>query len=186
MSDGTVHVVGFAGSLRQGSFNRLLLRAARDLAPEGTDVEIADLGQVPLYDYDVEAQGDPEGVAALKRRIAAADAVLITTPEYQHGMPGVLKNALDWVSRPPGRSPLRGKPVSVMGASPGMGGTARAQSQLRLVLGYNTSFVVSQPEVLVANAAERFDDQGRLTDETAATLIRQQLDGLADLVRRIR
>lgn len=186
MADDTISVAGFAGSLRAGSFNRLLLRAAADLAPEGMTIEQLDIGGIPLYDADVEAQGDPPAVATFKQRLAAADAALICTPEYQHSMPGVLKNALDWAARPPGQGVLRGKPVSVMGATPSGSGTARAQSQLRVVLGYNSSFVVAQPEVLLANAAERFDDDGRLTDETTAGFVRQQLENLADLVRRLR
>src|SRR5205814_8833807 len=122
---------GIAGSLRTGSYNRALLRAAQELAPAGLELLTFDLAPIPLYDGDVEAQGDPEPVGALKTAIRDADALLIVTPEYNYGVPGVLKNAIDWASRPPGQSPLNGKPAALMGATPGMTGTARAQLQIR-------------------------------------------------------
>ncbi|WP_255953715.1 NADPH-dependent FMN reductase [Streptomyces odontomachi] len=180
-----LRVLGFAGSLRAGSYNRMLLHAAQKLAPEGMTVEIADLAPIPLFNQDVEQQGDPEPVTAFKQQIMAADALLIVTPEYQHGMPGVLKNALDWASRPSRQSPMQGKPVAIMGASPGMTGTSRAQPQLRQTLTYNGCYAVPQPEVLVSRAHERFDDGGRLTDRTAAGLVRQVLGNLSDLTRRL-
>ncbi|MFF8810934.1 NADPH-dependent FMN reductase [Streptomyces pactum] len=179
-------MLGFAGSLRTGSYNRMLLEAARELAPERMSIGVFDLKDIPLYNYDVEERGDPEPVAAFKRAIADADALLIATPEYQQGIPGVLKNALDWASRPPRSSALQDKPVAIMGATPGMTATARAQVQLRQALAYNSSYTVLQPEVLVGRAHERFDEDGRLTDETAGKLIRQLLLNLADLTRRLR
>ncbi|HWK41182.1 MAG TPA: NAD(P)H-dependent oxidoreductase, partial [Croceibacterium sp.] len=124
----SLRILGIAGSLRAGSLNRALLRAAADLAPAGVTIERFDLMQVPLYNGDVEEAGDPPGVAAFKQAIAAADGVLIATPEYNHGVPGVMKNAIDWASRPPRGAPLGGKPVGLIGASPGMTGTARGQS----------------------------------------------------------
>ena len=127
----TLHVLGFAGSLRQGSYNRALLRAAKELAPEGMVIDIFDLTPIPLYNADVEAKGDPEAVAAFKAAIRRADALLIACPEYNHGVPGVLKNAIDWASRPPRSAALDRKPLALMGASPGMTGSARGQSQLR-------------------------------------------------------
>jgi chromate reductase, NAD(P)H dehydrogenase (quinone) len=185
MGDDVMRVLGFAGSLRTGSYNRMLLNAARETAPEGMSIEVFDLSPIPLYNQDVERRGDPEPVAAFKRAIAAADALLIVTPEYQQGVPGVLKNALDWASRPPGESALQGKPVAIMGATPGMTATARAQVQLRQTLNYNDSHAVLRPEVLISRAYERFDESGRLTDEVAAKLVRQLLAALSDLTRRM-
>ena len=120
---------------------------------------------VPLYNADVEAQGDPEGVAAFKQAIGNADAVLFATPEYNHGVPGVMKNAIDWASRPPQGAPLGGKPVAIIGASPGITGTARGQSQLRQAFEFTNSYAMPQPELLVFKAHEKFDAEGRLTDE---------------------
>jgi chromate reductase, NAD(P)H dehydrogenase (quinone) len=171
-------VLAFAGSLRRGSYNRALLRAAQELAPAGMEITIFDLGKIPLYNHDVEQQGDPEPVKAFKEASRQADAVLIATPEYQHGLPGVLKNALDWASRPPRRSPLKHKPAAIMGASPSQTGTARAQLQLRQTLVYNETYVLMQPEVLVARAQEKFDGEGRLSDEVSRKLIGRLLEGL--------
>lgn len=181
----TLRVLGFAGSLRTGSYNRALLRAAIELAPDDMEIETFDLAPIPLYNQDVEQQGDPEPVAAFKEAIRRSDAVLIVTPEYQRGIPGVLKNAIDWASRPPGQSPLDDKPAAIMGASPGMTGTARAQMQLRKTLAYNRTHAVLQPEVLVANAKDKFDDGGRLTDDTTAKFVRRLLDNLAEWTRRL-
>ena len=127
----TLRILGVAGSLRAGSYNRALLRAAVRLAPEGMEIEVFDLLEVPLYNGDVEAAGDPPGVMGFKQAISAADGVLMVTPEYNHGVPGVMKNAVDWASRPPREAPLEGKPVGLIGASTGITGTARGQSQLR-------------------------------------------------------
>lgn len=181
-----IRVLGFAGSLRSGSYNRALLRAAQELAPEGMTIEITGIGDLPFYNRDVEEEGDPEPVQRFKAAIREADAVLIATPEYQHGLPGVLKNALDWASRPPGDSPLQGKVVGMMGASTSMVGTARAHLQLRQTLTYNQSRMVARPEVLVANAPEKFDEEGRLTDEKAREFIQKHLKALAEKVRRAR
>lgn len=186
MSDDELRVLGFAGSLRTGSYNRMLLQAAQELTPERISISTFDLSPIPLYNYDVEQQGDPDPVAAFKQQIAAAEALLIVTPEYQQGIPGVLKNALDWASRPPGESPMQGKTVAIMGASPGMTATARAQTQLRQVLTYNNCQAVLRPEVLVGRAHEKFDEQGQLNDEVTTKLIRQLLDNLLDLSSRLR
>ena len=134
VSRSTLQVVGIAGSLRAGSHNRTVVRAAAELAPPGLRIVETGIADIPFFDEDVEAEGDPAAVAALKRSVAAADGLIIATPEYEHGVPGVLKNTIDWLSRPPGRGPLLGKPVAVLGASPGMVGTARAQAQLRQTL----------------------------------------------------
>jgi chromate reductase len=180
-----VNVAGFAGSLREGSFNRALLEAAIELAPERMTIEILDISEIPLYNADVEAQGDPEPVAVFKRAIGAADGLLIATPEYNLGVPGVTKNAIDWASRPPRKSVLDGKPVAVMGATPGMGGTARSQSQLRQAFVFTNSYAMPQPEVLVRRASELFDADGRLTDEPTREHLVKFLDAFADWIVRV-
>lgn len=177
MAEPPTRVLAFAGSLRRRSFNRALIEAARELAPTGMEIEPIEIGGLPFYDADVEAEGDPAPVAAYKQAIAAADGVLIATPEYNDGIPGVLTNALDWGSRLPGRSPLAGKPVALMGASPSQVGTARAQLHLRQVLGHIQARLLPPPELLVARAHERFDAELRLTDETTRRV-------MADLLRR--
>src|SRR5258708_1896666 len=178
-----LRVLGFAGSLRRGSLNRGLLRAAQEVAPPGMTIEPYDLGTIPLYNYDLEAGGDPPPVAEFKEAIRRAQALLISTPEYQQGIPGVLKNALDWASRPAGRSAMQGKPVAIMGASPGFTGTARAQTQLRQALTYTRNLVVLQPEVLVCRAHEKFDSEGHLTDARTREFVRKLLDELWALAR---
>lgn len=179
-----MHVLGFAGSLRRGSYNRALIRAARELAPDGMEVEPFDLDGIPLFNQDVEAKGFPDSVRSFHEAIGQADALLIATPEYQHGVTGVLKNAIDWASRPPRKAAILGKPVAIMGATPGMWGTARAQAQLRQALVYNNCPMVLKPEILVANAKERFDEEGLLTHEATRKFIRQLLESLAELTRR--
>jgi chromate reductase len=186
MSADALNVVGIAGSLRRGSFNRALLRAAQDLTPDDLSITIFDLHDVPLYDRDVETQGDPASVTALETAIREADAVLIATPEYQHSLPGVLKNALDWASRPPSDPPLRHKPEAIMGATPGRYGTARAQVDVRKVLAFNAAIVLQRPEAMVANACEAFDDDGRLVDEGAIRFLGEMLENLAAWTRHVR
>ena len=158
-------IVAFAGSLRRNSFNRGLIDAARELAPEGMTIEPIEIGGLPFYNADVEAEGDPPAVATFKTAVGSADGILIATPEYNDGIPAVLANALDWGSRLPGRAPLTGKSVAIMGASPSQIGTARAQLHLRQVLGHVQTRVLPPPELLVARAHERFDAGLRLTDE---------------------
>jgi chromate reductase len=182
----SVRILGFAGSLRQGSYNRALLRAAQGAAPEGMTIEVFDLISVPLYNADVEAGGDPEGVAAFKAAIRAADGVLMVTPEYNHGVPGVMKNAVDWASRPPRDAPLGGKPVGIIGASPGMTGSARGQSQLRQAFEFTNSFCMPQPEVLVFRAHEKFDADGKLTDEATLKYLGGYLVALKAWVLRFK
>jgi chromate reductase, NAD(P)H dehydrogenase (quinone) len=179
-----LRVLGIAGSLRADSYNRKLLQAAQTVAPEQMEIRIYDLHEIPLFNADVEAKGDPAGVTAFKEAIRWADALLIATPEYQHSIPGVLKNALDWGSRPPGKSPLQGKPVAIMGATTGKFGTARAQAALRQVLVYNQMQAVMQPEVLVAGVDKKFNQAGELTDEESLKFIGQLLESLAELTRR--
>jgi chromate reductase len=179
-----LRILGIAGSLRAGSLNRALLRAAVELAPRELEIETFDLDAVPLYNGDVEAAGDPPGVAAFKQAIATADGVLMATPEYNHGVPGVMKNAVDWASRPPGRAPLGGKPVGLIGASPGITGTARGQSQLRQAFEFTNSLCMPQPELLVFKAHDKFDDSGRLTDEATARYLERYLGAFAAWVAR--
>jgi chromate reductase len=184
--DSPLVVCGIAGSLRTGSLNRALLRATRELAPAGMEIRIFDgMADIPLYNQDVEALGDPEPVQALKRAIGEADALLVVTPEYNHGVPGVLKNAIDWASRPAGGSVLARKPAAILGASPGVTGTARAQSQLRQAFVFTNTPVVPQPEILVYRAHEKFDAEGRLTDEKTREFVGKLLNELADWTRRL-
>lgn len=180
-----LRVVGIAGSLRAGSLNRALLRAAQAAAPEGMTIEIFDLLDVPLYNGDVEAAGDPPAVKRLKQSIGASDAVLMVTPEYNHGVPAVMKNSVDWMSRPPGKAVLGGKPVALMGASPGITGTARGQSQLRQAFEFTNSYAMPQPELLVFKAHEKFDAEGRLVDEATAAHLRSFLGAFADWIRML-
>ena len=184
-SQRALEVAGFAGSLRAASFNRSLLRAAVELAPERMTIVIADIAEIPPFNADVEAQGDPEPVAAFKRAIGAADGLLIATPEYNLGVPGVTKNAIDWASRPPRKSVLDGKPVALMGATPGMGGTARGQSQLRQAFVFTNSYAMPQPEVLVRRASELFDAEGRLVDEPTREHLAKFLNAFADWIDRV-
>lgn len=179
-----ISVLSFTGSLRVGSYNEALLRVAAETAPSELAVTIYDLANVPLYNADVEAAGAPSSVAHFKAAIDAADALLIATPEYNHGVPGILKNALDWASRPAGRSPLWQKPVGIIGASRGQTGTARAQSQLRQTFEFTNCFCMSQPELLVSRAHEKFDAVGRITDRALEKRMEEFLNALADWVRQ--
>jgi len=178
---------GLAGSLRKASYNRALLRAALSVAPPGLDIEIFDrLDEIPPYNADVEAAGDPEPVTALKAAIGAADALLVVTPEYNYGVPGVLKNAIDWASRPPNGSVLVGKPVALMGATPGGTGTARAQLALRQSFVFTRSPVLPGPEVLVAQAHEKFAPDGSLRDDATREHVRKLLERLVRWTERVR
>ena len=180
-----MQLLGISGSLRSGSFNTALLRAAQELAPADMKIEIVRLHDIPPYDGDVEAAGDPEPVRALKQAIADADALLIATPEYNRGIPGVLKNAIDWASRPPRHSVLDAKPVALVGASTGIGGTANAQEQLRQALAFPGAQTMPDPHVLVGRARDKFDEGGTLTDETTRRELHQLLVALADWRARV-
>lgn len=169
-------VAAFAGSLRRKSYNRALITAAQQLAPSGLVIEIIEIGDLPFYNADVEAAGDPPSVLAFKSTVQSADGLLIATPEYNDGIPAVLANALDWGSRLPGRAPLSGKPVALMGASPSQIGTARAQLHLRQVLGHVQARVLPPPELLLARAHERFDSELRLTDESTRVVLTSLLE----------
>jgi len=178
-------VLGISGSLRAGSFNTLALKAAQKLAPAGMEIVVADIAAIPMYNDDVRAAGEPQAVAALKARVREADAILLVTPEYNFSIPGVLKNTLDWMSRPPA-PPFDGKPVAIMGASPGPVGTARVQYHLRQVLVFMNTFTVNKPEVFISHCAGKFDAQGELTDETARKLIGELLASLQTLAGRLK
>ena len=181
-----IRVLGVAGSLRLGSLNRALLRAAAKLAPTGMSIDTFDLADVPLYNGDVEAAGDPPGVASFKAEIRAADAVLFVTPEYNHGVPGVMKNAVDWASRPARDAALNGKPVGIIGASPGQTGTARGQSQLRQAFEFTNSYCMPQPEILVFRALEKFDANGELTDAKTIEYLGKYLEALRNWTLRLK
>jgi chromate reductase len=148
-------------------------------------IEILEIGGIPVYNADVEAEGDPAPVAEFKRQVGAADGLLIATPEYNYGVPGVTKNVIDWASRPPRESVLDGKPVAVMGATPGMWGTARGQAQLRQAFTFTNSIAMLKPEILVARAREKFDDQGRLVDETTREFLGKFLVAFAAWIERV-
>ena len=178
-------ILAIAGSLRQGSYNRGLLRAAEELAPNWVEVQFFDIGTLPFFNEDLEAAGDPEAVRRFKEAISNANAVLIATPEYNGAVPGVLANAIDWASRPTGRSVLRNKPVAVMGAVLGKSGSANAQAVLRGVLSRIGAVVVPDPQVLVPYASRLFDEQVNLRDEDTREEIRQLVDAVAHWCRRV-
>lgn len=179
-----VKVVAMVGSLRKGSYNRLTLRAAQELKPADMEIEDFDIAPIPPYNEDLRAQGFPPAVQALRDRIQAADALLFVTPEYNYSIPGVLKNAIDWASRPPERV-FSSKPAAVMGASTSRFGTVRAQYHLRQTGVFLDLHFINKPEVMIAFADKAFDAAGRLTDETARKLIAELLANLADWTRRL-
>lgn len=184
-----VRVLGIAGSLRAGSYNRMLLHAAVELAPSDMHLRLFErVGDLPLYNADIDLPGDAESepVAVLRQSIRAADALLFVTPEYNYGVPGVLKNLIDWASRPPATSSLKGKPAAIMGAATGLVGTARAQLQLRQAFVFTQTHVTTAPEVLVSKAQEKFDANGRLTDEPTREFVRKHLESLVVFARRFR
>jgi chromate reductase len=177
-------VIGISGSLRAGSYNTMALRAAQKLAPAGMEIEIVGIEDIPMYNDDVRAAGEPAAVGALKAKIRAADALLLVTPEFNFSIPGVLKNTLDWLSRPPA-PPFDGKAVAIMGASPGQVGTARVQYHLRQVFVFMNAFVVNKPEVFINHAASKFNAQGELTDAPTAQIIGELLVSLQKFRQRL-
>jgi len=179
-----VRILGIAGSLRRESYNRAALRAATKLVPKGAILETFELDGIPAFNQD-EEQKPPARVRELKRRIREADAILFVTPEYNYSVSGVLKNAIDWASRPHGDSAWNGKPAAIMGASPGAFGSARAQYHLRQILVYLNMFPINQPEVMIAYAMDRFDQEGNLTDVVTKEFIMGLLQSLVDWTRRI-
>jgi chromate reductase len=180
-----IRVVGISGSLRAGSYNSAALRAAVALAPDGMTIETAAIGDLPLYNDDVRAAGYPAAVQRFRDQLSAADAILFVTPEYNYSIPGVLKNAIDWASRPPSQ-PFDNKPVAIMGASGGVLGTARAQYQLRQMLVFLNAFPLNKPEVMIGAAQSKFDEAGTLTDEPTKEFIRTLLVALANWTARLK
>ena len=180
-----MNVIGISGSLRKGSFNTAALRAAQGLAPEGMTIEVAESGDLPLYNDDVRAAGFPPPAERLRAQLAAADAILLVTPEYNYSISGVLKNAIDWASRPPNQ-PFEAKPVAIMGASPGLFGSARAQYHLRQMLIFLNAMPVNRPEVMIGQAQNKFDADGNLTDEPTREFIRKLLVSLRDWTERLK
>jgi len=179
-----VRILGIAGSLRRKSYNRAALRAATELVPEDAMVETFELDGIPGFNQD-EDKDPPTKVAELKRRIREADAILFVTPEYNYSVPGVLKNAIDWASRPYGDNAWDGKPAAIMGASIGTIGTARAQYHLRQIMVFLNMLPINRPEVMIGNASERFDTEGNLTDDATRQFIRHLLQSLVNWTRRI-
>jgi len=184
--DKPIFILGFAGSLRKDSYNKALLRAALKLVPNDAKLEIFDLEGIPPFNQDLEESSMPEKVKEFKAKIRAADAILIATPEYNYSMPGVLKNAIDWASRPYGDNSFEGKPVAIMSASPGALGGARAQYHLRQVLVSLNLHPLNRPEVIVALADEKADEKADLTDEKTREKIGQLLKSLVEWTKRLK
>jgi chromate reductase len=178
-------VLGFAGSLRKDSYNKSLLRAAVDLAPDDMKLETFDLEGIPSFNQDLEMKM-PVKVKEFKAKIRAADAILIVTPEYNYSVPGVLKNAIDWASRPYGDNAFEDKPVAVMSASGGMLGGARAQYHLRQSFVFVNAHLLNRPEVMVTFANEKIDENGKLTDETTRKKVKELLKALVAWTERLR
>ncbi len=178
-------VLGIAGSLRKDSINKSLLKASQQLAPENMEIEIYNLSDIPLYNEDIRIQEEPKSVKDIKERIKLSDGLLIATPEYNYSIPGVLKNAIDWISRPPAASPLNNKPLAIMGATGGISGTVRAQLHLRQVAIFTNMITMNRPEILVQKANEKFDKEGNLTDESTREHVKKFLIAFADWIKRV-
>ena len=177
-------VLGISGSLRRGSYNTAALRAAQTLTPDDMSIEIASIAEIPFYDADVQAEGFPAPVLALGEKIRSANAVLIASPEYNYSIPGVLKNAIDWISRLPD-PPFVGKPIGMLGASQSVLGASRAQYHLRQAFVFLDALPVNKPEVFIAMAQTKFDEAGHLTDEPTRGFIRKHLEALDAWTRRL-
>jgi chromate reductase len=179
-----LRIAGISGSLRQGSYNTAALRALQELAADRLDIDIITLHGIELFNEDVEAQGWPPRVQQLRDRVAPADALIFATPEYNYSIPGVLKNAIDWLSRPEREGPIFNKPAAILGASPSRIGTARAQAHLRQVAYYNGMPLLPTVEILIARAGDKFDDDGKLTDDGTRDYLGQLAEQFADWVER--
>ena len=179
-----IRIFGFAGSLRKDSYNKGILRAAAELLPEDTDLEIFDLEGIPLFSQELELN-PPAKVREFKEKIEAADALLIATPEYNYSIPGVLKNAIDWGSRPYGDSSFDEKPVAIMGASIGSLGSVRAQHHLRQSCVFLNMHLLNKPEVVVGDVNEKFDANGILTDDKTKEIVRSLLVHLVAWAQKI-
>lgn len=178
----TIKIVGFTGSLRKNSFNKAALRAAKELLPDDAELELVDLVGIPFLNEDEEAKGFPPSVAAFREKLAAADCVLISTPEYNYSIPPVLKNALDWASRGD-ELPLSGKPAAILSVSPGMLGGARVQYHLRQVCVALNLLVLNKPEVFIGSAEDKFDEEGRLVDRRSRDMLQRLIKALVQRVR---
>jgi len=177
-------ILGISGSLRKGSYNSGALRAAVELCPDGAEIEVFDIAPIPPFNQD-EDQAPPAIIREFKEKILSADAVLFATPEYNYSVPGVLKNAIDWASRPYGQSAWDGKPAAIMGASIGSIGTARAQYDLRKMMVFLNMFPINRPEVMIGNCSGKYDEQGNLTDEKTREYITQMLNSLVDWTKKL-
>lgn len=185
MSDGgTMHILGISGSLRRGSYNTAALRAAKELAPTGMTIDIFDIAPIPFYNEDVKAEGFPPPVAELRQRVKEADGVLLVTPEYNYSASGVLKNTIDWVSRPP-EPPFDGKSIAIMGASGGLLGTARAQYHLRQMFVFMNGHILNRPEVMITQAQNKFDAEGKLVDQPTRDMVKSLLVAFQAWVKRM-
>ena len=183
MADTPIKVMGLSGSLRKGSYNTMLLHAAKEVAPAGMSIDIYDLAPIPMYNDDVRVAGYPPEVQKFREAIAASDAILFASPEYNYSVSGVLKNAIDWASRAP-NMPFAGRTAAIVGASGGVLGTARSQRDLRWIMSGLDVYVVNLPHVYVGGAAQKFAD-GKLTDQGSRDFIKQLLDNLRDLTVRL-
>lgn len=181
-----IQVLAICGSLRKGSFNRMAINCAMANTPVGMDISEGVIADLPLYNEDLRLDGEPKAVSRLKQQVKQADALLFATPEYNYGLPGVLKNAIDWVSRPPSQSPFDGKPVAIMGASAGMFGTVRSQLQLRQTCLALNMLPLNRPEVMIPMAASRFSPNGSLNDQATSVFIVQLMQALYDWTLRLR
>jgi len=184
-SNNELKILGFAGSLRAGSYNKALLRAAIELLPKGVSLEIFEIEGIPPFNQDIE-KDMPTKIREFKSKIREADAILIATPEYNYSVPGVLKNAIDWASRPYGDNAFEGKPAAIMSASVGMLGGARAQYHLRQIFVFLNMYPINGPEVILSFSQDKFDANGKLTDENTKKCLRHLLQNLADWTRRLR
>lgn len=180
-----IRILGISGSLREGSYNTAALKAAAALAPENAEIEIFDISGMPDFNQDNE-KDPPAKVAEFKQKIREADAILFSSPEYNYSVPGFLKNAIDWASRPYGDSAWEGKPAAIMGASGGAIGTARMQYHLRQIMVFLNMHPINKPEVMINNCTSKFNDQGELTDETTKGFIRDLMQNLVDWTIKVR
>ena len=179
-----LRILGISGSLRKGSYNTAALNAAIELCPDDAQIEVYDIAGFESFDQDKEA-APPDNVAKFKAAIRASDAVLFSSPEYNYSVPGFLKNAIDWASRPYGDSAWDGKPALIMGASPGTGGTMRMQYHLRQTMVFLNMHPINRPEVMITNCASKFDESGKLTDQATREHIANALKTLVDWTRKL-
>ncbi|HEV7698834.1 MAG TPA: NADPH-dependent FMN reductase [Pyrinomonadaceae bacterium] len=180
-----LRILGISGSLRKGSFNTAALHAAQELVPEGVEMVVAEIGELPAFNQDLEAD-PPAAATSFKQAVREADAIVFSSPEYNYSVPGHLKNAIDWASRPYGDSAWDGKPALIMGASPGAIGTARMQYHLRQIMVFLNMHPLNKPEVMINNCASKFDEQGNLTDEKTREYLKQAIEALVHWTRRLK